>query len=145
MKIDLAILAAYVAILMFTDPSSALGYSLAAGLLGAGVAWLTQSKHFYLAFRWFRSRVLQGLALAGLVAVFVLLPFFLGPLLFNSTPRPLEELPRVLGFSPIAFLWFWAFLAAGARFQERRINQLVERKLAERQRAEHDRGTRTDA
>ena len=140
MKIDLVVFAVYAAILSVVVPDSALTQVALAALLGAGITWITGAKHFYVSFQWFRTHALQAFGLAGLVTVFVLMPFVLGPLLFHSAPLPITHLPDVLVQAPVTFLWFWVFMAAGTRLRERKINRLVERRLAERQCAGIDQG-----
>jgi len=144
MKFDIILFACYAGLLLLLDPSAAAQYLVVSTLLAMGVRRLVGAKHFYQSFGWLRAHPLQTIALFGLVLVFVLLPFVLGPLLFNSAAAPFSDLPRVLLGSPVTLLWFWAFLAAGVRFQEHRINRRVEKRLAEIRGAGNGQGARDD-
>ncbi|QTN21494.1 hypothetical protein HZ992_15010 [Rhizobacter sp. AJA081-3] len=134
MRADLLVLVGYAALLFLLAPSSAIQYTIAAALLGAAVTWATRAAHFLSAFLWFRTRLLSALALLALVAVFAFLPFVIAPLLFGVQPAPIAELPFVLVTTPVVLLWFWLFLAIGARFQESRDAKLIAAALAARKR-----------
>ena len=138
MKIDAIILAVYAAVLALVVPDSAVNLFVFAALLGAGVTWLTGERHFYLSFRWFRTHTVQACGLTGAAVISVLFPFVLAPAFVHSTPWPIAHLPEVLVQTPVTFLWFWVFVVVGTRFRERKIDRLVERRLAERQSAGAD-------
>jgi hypothetical protein len=131
MKIDVILFALYAALLLLIDSSVTIQYLVAVVVLAMSVRRLVGAEHFYLSYGWLCKHQLQAISLAGLTLALVLMPFVLGPWLFKSAPTPLSNLPRILVGTPVVALWFWAFLAAGVRIRERRVNKLVEQRIAE--------------